>query len=314
MVKVQKISAIAQTVSDIDRSVDFYTQGLGFKLVEDVTFPKSTYSKLAPITDSRVRLATLQLGDEYIELIQYLDLEAKSIPENSQSNDLWFQHFAIVVSDMDRAYQHLKEFEIAYISTEPQTIPEDNELAAGIKAFKFRDRDRHGLELIWFPQDKGKAKWQQDTNDLFLGIDHSAISVDSTQKSLDFYVNLLGMQECQYTLNQGQVQADLDGLPVAEVRVTPLQPVEDSIGAEFLDYIKPGTGRSVPGDWQISDLAHAHFVAEVTDIKSSFDKLQQQGVNIVSDDIIEFPDSYRYQQGYLIQDSDGHSLLIVNKD
>ena len=66
-------------------------------------------------------------------MIQYLDLEAKSIPEDSQSNDLWFQHFAIVVSDMDRAYQHLKKFEIAHISTEPQTIPEDNELAAGIK-------------------------------------------------------------------------------------------------------------------------------------------------------------------------------------
>ena len=46
----------------MDRSVDFYTQALGFKLVKDITFPKSTYSKLAPITDSKVRLVTLQLG------------------------------------------------------------------------------------------------------------------------------------------------------------------------------------------------------------------------------------------------------------
>ncbi len=100
MIKIPQISAIALMVADIDRSVDFYTQALEFKLVEDITLEKSIYSKLAPIPPSRVRLATLQLGDEVIELIQYPDLEAQSIPQDSQSNDLWFQHLAIVVSDI----------------------------------------------------------------------------------------------------------------------------------------------------------------------------------------------------------------------
>ena len=84
------------------------------------------------------------------------------------------------------------------------------------------------------------------------------------------------MQECQYTLNQGQVQADLDGLPIAEARVTPLQLLKILSHPKFLDYIKPGTGRRFSEDWQMNDLAHAHFVAEVTDVKSSLDKLQQQ--------------------------------------
>ena len=100
--------------------------------------------------------------------MDYLNIEGKPIPRDSQSDDLWFQHMAIVVSDMARAYAHLQAFPIDSISVEPQTIPPDNEASAGVCAFKFRDPDGHDLELIWFPADKGKEKWHQKTNHLFL--------------------------------------------------------------------------------------------------------------------------------------------------
>ena len=207
---VTKISAIALTVADIDLSVRFYTQALGFEVVEDLTFERSSYDKLASIPESRVRLVTLQLGSEYIELIQYLELKAKPIPEDSQSNDLWFQHLAIVVRDIDRAYQHLQDFDIKPISQEPQTIPKDNKLAAGVQAFKFRELNHHSLELIWFPEDKGKDKWQHSSNELFLGIDHSAIAVRDTETSLRFYRDLLSLTPEETNLNQGREQANLE--------------------------------------------------------------------------------------------------------
>ncbi|MGF1493820.1 MAG: VOC family protein [Microcoleaceae cyanobacterium] len=229
--KVNKIQSIALTVSAIDQAQNFYTQALGFRPVDDITFEAPNYSQLTGTSDSRVRLVTLQLGDELIELVQYLDLEAKLIPADSQSNDLWFQHMAIVVSDMDRAYEHLKSFPIQPISTEPQTMPEENPLAAGVRAFKFREPcDRHSLELIWFPKEIGKDKWQRESDAVFLGIDHSAISVASTDASLKFYRDLLGMSVEGSNLNSGEVQAQLDGLPVAEVQVTPLQPAETRVG------------------------------------------------------------------------------------
>ena len=311
MVKIQRISAIALTVTDIESSIDFYTQALGFETIDDIVFEQSSYDRLATIPYSKVRLATLKLGKEYIELIQYLDLEAKPIPQDSQSNDLWFQHLAIVVSDIDRAYEHLRSFPIEPISTEPQTIPDDNP-AAGVRAFKFRELDRHSLELIWFPKDKSQAKWQHNGSDLFLGIDHSAIAVANTQASLKFYQNLLGMKQIGNSLNQGQVQANLDGLPVAEVKVTPLLSIANSIGIELLDYLQPKNERSIPSNWQINDLSHLHFVTEVKNIELSLNRLRQQGVNIVSPNVIDLPDSYRYQRGCLIKDPDGHSLLLVN--
>ena len=311
MVKVKKVGAIALTVSDIDRSLDFYTRALGFNVVEDLIFDESSYSKLASIPPTKVRLVTLQLGDEFIELVQYLDLAAKPMPTDSQSNDLWFQHMAIVVKDIDLAYDRLRSHSIEAISDRPQTIPDDNPMAAGVRAFKFRDSDRHGLELIWFPTDKSRAKWQQDTEDLFLGIDHSAISIADTEESLKFYGNF-GMQMAATNLNQGEVQACLDGLPVAQVRVTPLKPVASSIGVEFLDYIKPENGRSIPDDWQINDLGHMHFVIEVGDIKTSWEELQQKNTEFISPDIVEFPDNYRYSSGFMIRDPSRHPLLLVS--
>ena len=309
MVKIQRIKAIALTVAEIDRSVDFYTQALGFKVVNDTVFERSIYSHLP----SRVRLATLELGDEFIELVQYLDLEAKPIPEDSQSNDLWFQHLAIVVKDIDRAYEHLQNFAIKPISKKPQTMPDDNKLAAGVRAFKFRELNHHSLELIWFPQDQGKDKWQQNSNDkdLFLGIDHSAIAVRDTAESLNFYRDLLGLEKEGTNLNQGRIQADLDGLPIAEVQVTPLQPVQSSIGVELLDYQQPETNRERPKEWQINDLPHLHYVMEVNDFSQSIDRLQEQKVEFISPQAIEFPNSYRYSQGCFIKDPSGHALLLV---
>ena len=309
MIKIQQIMAIALNVADIDRSLDFYTQALGFKVVDDTIFERSTYNHLP----SKVRLATLQLGDESIELIQYLDLDAKAIPEDSQSNDLWFQHLAIVVSDIDRAYKHLQNFAIKPISDRPQTMPEDNTLAAGVRAFKFRELNNHSLELIWFPEDKGKDKWHQNKNDLFLGIDHSAIAVRNTDESLKFYGDLLNLEKEGTNLNQGKVQADLDGLPLAEVRVTPLQPIKSSIGVELLDYKKPGTGRERPQEWQINDLPHLHYVMEVDNLEQSIDQLRKCKVEFISPQAIEFPDYYRYRQGCLIKDPNGHALLLANK-
>ena len=115
------------------------------------------------------------------------------VPIDSKSNDLWFQHIAIIVSDMDRAYEILREHNVRQISTGPQTIPESNKEAAGIRALKFLDPDGHPLELLWFPPDKGDPRWHKKTDKLFLGIDHTAIGVSDSEDSIKFYKDLLGI-------------------------------------------------------------------------------------------------------------------------
>ena len=141
-----------------------------------------------------MKIVRMKLGDERIELAEYIAPRGRPIPADSRSNDLWFQHFAIVVSDMDKAYQLLRANKVQQTSTNPQRIPDWNKAAAGIRAFYFKDPDGHNLELIYFPSGKGNPKWQQTNGRLFLGIDHTAIAVADTDHSLQFYRDILGMQ------------------------------------------------------------------------------------------------------------------------
>ncbi len=311
-IQVQKIKAIGLTVTNCDRSLNFYQEALGFELIGDITVEGQDYSDLEGVPGAKIRIVTLQLGDELIELMEYLNVESKPIPSDSQSNDLWFQHLAIVVSDIDRAYAHLRSFPIEPISVEPQTIPPSNEASAGVRAFKFKDLDGHDLELIWFPPDKGQDKWHQDTNRLFLGIDHSAIAISNTEQSLHFYRDLLGMQIEGGSLNQGETQARLDGLSQAKVKVTPLRPSQGGLGIELLDYLVPGKGRPIPSEWKSCDTAHIQVELVVNDIEQAVETLRQNGVQIVSSQIVQFSDrSFPHRQGCLVKDPDGHAILLI---
>ncbi|MEP0983551.1 VOC family protein [Leptolyngbya sp. FACHB-17] len=193
-VQVQAVASVGITVSDMEQMLEFYTKTLPFRKISDVEVWGSEYEHLQGVFGVRMRVVQLQLGSEVIELIDYLTPEGRPIPDDSRSNDSWFQHIAIVVSDMDRAYQHLRQHGIQHVSTAPQRLPNYIPAAAGIEAFYFRDPDGHNLEIIDYPPGKGDPRWQQSNRQLFLGIDHTAIAVSNTQASLSFYRD--GIERC----------------------------------------------------------------------------------------------------------------------
>ena len=191
---VSAVSAVGFTVSDMDRSVAFYSDVLAFKLVSDVEVDGPEYDQLWGVFGVRARVVRMQLGEQQLELIEFLaPPDVRPIPVPSYSNDLWFQHVAIVVRDMNAAWAQLRKYHVRQISPRPQTIPISNPAAAGIKAIKFRDPDGHNLELLWLPERKGNPIWKVPGSDVFLGIDHTAMTVRSTENSTTFYRDLLGL-------------------------------------------------------------------------------------------------------------------------
>ncbi len=311
LVQVKRLRKIGLTVSDADRAKAFYTQALGFEQVSETLLEGLEYSQLLGVPEAKVRVLSLKLGVEEIELMEFLNRPGTPIPQDSQSNDLWFQHLAIVVSDLDRAYAHLKPLMTESISTEPQTIPASNQAAAGVRAFKFKDPDRHSLELIWFPSDKGQDKWHQQTEKLFLGIDHSAIAVADIDASLKFYSELLGLQVDGGSLNQGETQACLDGLPEAKVKVTPLRPNEGGIGLELLDYQIPGPGQPFPESWKSCDIAHVQVELIVANLQQALEQLRSSGVGFISSNLIQLDTKSPYRQACMVKDPSGHALMLV---
>src|SRR5216117_3210111 len=248
------VESIGMTVSDMDRSVEFYS-ALTFQKVSDVEVFGEQFEHLEGVFGARMRIVRMQIGNEYLDLAQYLAPQGRPMPVDSRSNDLWFQHIAIVVSDMDEAYRQLRSHKVRHASTDPQTIPATNKAAAGIRAFYFKDPDGHNLEIIYFPPGKGDPRWQQKKDKLFLGIDHTAIVVSSTQNSLKFYRDLLGLKLAGESMNRGTEQEHLNNVAGAHWRISSLR-ARNGPGIEFLDYLAPKDGRPTPADTRTNDLWH----------------------------------------------------------
>jgi catechol 2,3-dioxygenase-like lactoylglutathione lyase family enzyme len=306
----REIRGFALTVSDLDRAVGFYEQALGFRKVEERVVVDPEFDALTGVFSTRVRSARLQLGQEFIELEQFVSPGGQPVPIDGRSNDLWFQHFAVVVSDMERAFQHVRGFAIQSISSAPQTIPASNRAAAGIKAYKFRDPDGHPLELLYFPPGKGSARWQ-DKSRLFLGIDHSAIAVSDTERSSAFWRDLIGLSVAGGSLNSGITQEQLDNAFGAVVRITGLRPERaESPGLEFLQYLTPSGGRPAPGGLKPNDLVATRTVVEVDDLDGLTDKLQSRGVAFISPRVASVR-GMPWRKGLMVKDPDGHAVLLV---
>src|SRR5688500_9979931 len=190
---VSGVGAIGMTVGSIERSTAFYVDVLGFQKVAEAEVWGEPYERLQALPGLRMSVGRRGLGDETIELTEYVTPRGRPIPVDSRSHDRWFQHIAIVVSDMDRAYARLRVHGVEHISPAPQRLPDWNPNAGGIRAFYFKDPDGHPLEVIWFPAGKGDARWSRAGGRLFLGIDHTAIVVGNTARSLACYRDALGL-------------------------------------------------------------------------------------------------------------------------
>ncbi len=310
---IQSVGPIAITVSNLRESLLFYTKVLAFKKLWISEVYGKPWEELYGIFGLRVRTARLRLGREIIHLNEFLTPEGRPIPVPSRSNDLWFQHIAIVVSNMEKAYRHLRKHGVAHVSTSPQRIPDWNKSAAGIKAFYFRDPDRHVLEIIYFPPGKGEPRWQRKKAELFLGIDHTAIAVFSTQRSLAFYRDMLGMKKLGGSLNYGIEQARLNNVKDARVQITTLKG-KAGPAIEFLHYLRPGPGRLYPRDTQASDIWHWHSVLYVENVLPFWELLRKQKSWLVSARPVTLNKTLRgYKRAFLARDPDGHALLFVEE-
>ena len=310
---VVAVESIGMTVSDMERSVAFYSDVLAFKPVSEVEVDGPEYDQLWGIFGVRARVVKMQLGEQQLELTQFLaPPDFRPIPVPSYSNDLWFQHVAIVVRDMEAAWAQLRKHHVRQISPRPQTIPISNPAAAGIKAIKFRDPDGHNLELLWFPEGKGNPVWHEPTKALFLGIDHTAMTVRSTENSIKFYRDLLGLTVVGGTVNMGTEQEHLDSLPGARARVTGLTPQIGPPGVEFLEYELPTTGRPILADSHPTDLWHWQTTVVVPDVDAVAAALRPTA-KFVSSAVVTLPDkTLGFAKGVLVRDPDGHAIQIVS--
>lgn len=183
------------------------------------------------------------LGDERIE-IEPCPGEGADL---FLANETGFQHFGIVVADMDAAFSHLggcqgwRPISLAG----PERLPK---ASGGATAFKFRDCDGHPLELLQFAPEAVPPVWSARfaaaPGRLFHGVDHSALTVRDGEASGEFFLRL-GFACRHREVNVGPEQARLDGfagLYDARVAILSLSPPDGARpGVELLEYRQPMT-------------------------------------------------------------------------
>jgi catechol 2,3-dioxygenase-like lactoylglutathione lyase family enzyme len=305
------VDAVGLTVRDMDRSVAFFTGVLSFEPVSDIQRSGDAVDRVHGVFGARTRVVRLRLGQEQIELTEYLTPRGRPVPAGSQSNDRWFQHVAIIVSDMDRAYTRLRQQGVEPISPAPQRLPDWNPAAGGIEAFYFKDPDGHPLEVLKFPPGKGDARWQDASGRLFLGIDHTAIVVADTAASLAFYRDILGLRVAGESTNYGPEQERLNNVPGARLHITGLRAASGP-GVEFLEYLTPRNGRPADGI-QANDVGHWETTVTTPEGRMAFDRLLRAKVFLVSPDVAMLPAPGTAQRAFLVRDPDGHAVKVIER-
>ncbi|HEX4949754.1 MAG TPA: VOC family protein [Blastocatellia bacterium] len=315
--QVMAVDAPGFTVSDADRSAEFFQQVLSFEKVSDIEVTGTEYEHLQGVFGVRMRIVRMRLGDEFLELTEYLAPKGRPIPADTRSNDRSFQHIAIIVSDMDKAYQTLRKHKVTHASTGPQRLPDWNKNAGGIKAFYFKDPDGHALEILAFPPDKGNPKWHKfaaaNPSKLFLGIDHTAIVVGDTDASLKFYRDVLGMKVTGESENYGIEQERLNNVFGARLRITAVR-AESGPGIEFLEYLAPRNGRPAPMDIGANDLLHWQTKLVTRDATAVERSVLMNQFSLVSSGVIALPNGeMNFTKSFLVRDPDGHVMQLIER-
>ncbi len=148
---VKNLDHIAVTVSDLDRSLSFYCDLLGFEEIERHRLEGETIAKMAGkegVVMQVVRLAIPETPGILVDLQLYIE------PPGEVSNAVLGMsnhgHACFGVSDLDRCYRELTAAGVEFVS-EPVVFDLGDEWEYGaLSVVFFKDPDGYILELMEF--------------------------------------------------------------------------------------------------------------------------------------------------------------------
>ncbi|HZU90654.1 MAG TPA: VOC family protein [Stellaceae bacterium] len=305
---VTRIARVSLTTADPDGLAAFYCEALGFERRGIAHREEQRFSQLMGLDSTEARTLLLDLGRQTLELVGFAP-SGRRYPPDITANDPRFQHIAIVVADMEAAHARLS----ACLGWTPITHPAPQRLPAssgGVVAFKFRDPEGHPLELLAFPLDRVPPPWREPQRQgPCLGIDHSAVVVADTTRSVRFYEKLLGFRVTSRSLNRGPEQDRLDGVVAALVEVTALAPdTAEPPHLELLCYRSPAKTLPPEALPHSSDVAATQLVFAVDRLPELVPDLLAAEVGLISAGMVTLDDG---RPAALIRDPDGHALLLL---
>jgi catechol 2,3-dioxygenase-like lactoylglutathione lyase family enzyme len=303
---VTQLLRLSITVADLAGATAFYRDALGLEAGEQSTWTDAGWLRVLGLDGAtKARSVDVAVGGQIVELVAF-DPPGRPYPPERAANDQWFEHLALVTRDIANMAERLSGPSGVITEGAPVALPPNT---GRVAAFKFRDPEGHPLELIDFPQGVGAPAWQGGPATGILGYDHTAIAVTDLERSLSFYVGLLGFRVGGRTLNRGPEQDRLDGLTGCEIDVVALAPADVATPhVELLHYRKP-RGRAATERFKANDVASARQVHAVDDLDPLIARLRAEGTGFVSDRVVTLAHGRR---AVSVADPDGHTLVLID--
>lgn len=139
-------------VSDLDRTLDFYTRVLGLKVVDETEFAGDEFTQGTGLSGAKIRAAFLEAPNSstILEVFQYVAPDSRPIPQNASPNDIGVGHICFQVDDIDQSYEKLSKRGIKFVSP-PVTISKEHPKGAGARFCYFHDPDGILIEILQLP-------------------------------------------------------------------------------------------------------------------------------------------------------------------
>jgi catechol 2,3-dioxygenase-like lactoylglutathione lyase family enzyme len=139
---IRGIHHTAISTADLERSLRFYRDLLGFKEVLTSGWERGAEraDKITGLKDSSAKLVMLTAGNAYIELFQYSSPEARPGDPHRPACDHGITHLCLEVRDINAEYERLKSAGMVF-----HCPPQD---MAGVSATYGRDPDGNIVELL----------------------------------------------------------------------------------------------------------------------------------------------------------------------
>jgi catechol 2,3-dioxygenase-like lactoylglutathione lyase family enzyme len=300
-----RIERLVLITSDALRLAEEYGRVFGARVIQQGPADPLVLAAI-DASGAQALACELLIGGQRVDLVELASCPGASYPVGSTASDLWFQHFAVRVGDIDSAHEAVRRAGtfLPISRGGPIRLPESS---GGVSAVKFRDFDGHPLELLQLHSEQEAAS---PATAFGVGghpeIHHTALAVASTETSVAFYHRFLGFVPTSSTQNTGREQTALDDIEAASVTVTQLRGDPLGPALELLEY-SVGSRRPSPTGTRARDIASTHCVISVPVLDPILESLRSWTGPKVSVRLVGSGEGGRL---VALADPDGHRLLL----
>lgn len=146
-------------------------------------------------------------------------------------------------------------------------------------------------------------------------LDHVAVTVSDLERSLPFYKEVLGLQEIERHLLDGETISTMAGKPGVVMQVVRLAcPDTPDILIDLQQYIEPKEDVS---NAALGMANHSHFCFGVNNLQATCDELQKKGVELISAPVsFDLGEDWDYGVVKVVffKDPDGFILELMEMD